>query len=77
MCLQTALGFSDLFVELLNVLKLYLWMNYVNPNSTSFMNDYWWFETPLAFKPIFVNMEIDFNNFQILDAVINDIDETG
>jgi len=46
-------------------------MNFINPSLTSFFNDPWYFEIPLAFKPTYLNMEIDYANIHMSD-LLND-----
>lgn len=47
-------------------------MKSVNPNSTSFLNDPWHNEIPIAFKPTYFNMSLDLENLRISDLHIND-----
>lgn len=35
------------------VIRPFLWINFVNPNITSFLNDPWYFEIPIAIKPTY------------------------
>ncbi|XP_039119691.1 uncharacterized protein LOC120255989 [Dioscorea cayenensis subsp. rotundata] len=55
-----------------NVLKPFLWINCLNPSVTSFLYHPWLFETPLAFKPVFLNMNIFVDDFQISELLDND-----
>lgn len=60
------------------IIRSFLWMNSFNPNMTSFLNDPWYFEIPIAYKPTFLNMDIDYSIFQISELLVNihwDIDQ--
>lgn len=46
-------------------------MNSVNPNNTSFMHDLWYFEFSIAFKPTYLNMNIDFYSINLVDLIID------
>lgn len=51
------------------VLKPNLWIKTVNPLQTSFMLDPWLFDVPLAFKPTFLNVNVDFLDIRLIDIV--------
>ena len=38
---------------------------------TFFLKDPWLFDIPLAFKPTFINIDLDFENFKIVDFLID------
>lgn len=50
-------------------IRPFLWIKSINPSLTSFFNDPWYFECPLALKPTYVNMDIDHANLHISDLL--------
>lgn len=52
---------------------IYLWplcrINLVNPLDTSFLMDLWCFDIPIALKPTFININIDFDHFNISNLI--------
>lgn len=53
------------------IIRPFLWINQLNPAKTSILNDPWYFELPLAFKPTFLNMEVDYNVLQLADLLVD------
>lgn len=43
----------------MGIIKSNMWLNVINTNLTSTLQDPWLFEIPVNFKPTFMNMEID------------------
>ncbi|XP_039142228.1 uncharacterized protein LOC120279366 [Dioscorea cayenensis subsp. rotundata] len=54
-----------------NVLKPFLWINCLNPTITSFLHHPWIFDIPIAFKPVFFNMDLPVEDLRISDCLIN------
>lgn len=52
-------------------IRPFLWLKTINPSITSFLNDPWYFEIPIAFKPTYFNMEIDFDSIQISNLLVD------
>ncbi|KAH7679239.1 Reverse transcriptase zinc-binding domain-containing protein [Dioscorea alata] len=50
-------------------IRPFLWMNTINPNLTSFLQDPWYFEIPIACKPTYLNMNLDIERVLISDLV--------
>lgn len=50
-------------------IKAYLWMQSINPHTVSFLHDPCCFEMPIAFKPTFLNMQLDFESFSVTDFI--------
>lgn len=50
-------------------IKPLLWMNTINSTLISFLNDPWYFEIPIAYKPTYLNIDIDIDNMQISDLI--------
>lgn len=46
-------------------------MNSLNPNTTSFMTDLWYFELPLGFKPTYLNMDLDIYSIIIFELLLD------
>lgn len=53
------------------LIRPFLWMNHINLALTSFLNDPWYFEIPINLKPTFLNMDIDYGDFQINDLLVD------
>lgn len=53
------------FCRCLKSFKPHLWLRSFNPQSTSLMNDPWYFDVPLPFKPTFLNMNLIDGNTEI------------
>lgn len=51
----------------INVLNPFLWINCLDPASTSFLYHPWCFDIPIAFKPVFLNMNFTVENLAICD----------
>ena len=51
-------------------IKPCMWLNSTNPNKVSVFHDLWCFETPLAFKPTFLAMDLDVSWFHIADFMM-------
>lgn len=65
---------SDFFKGLclnIDVLKPFLWINCLNPTITSFLFHPWMFEIPIAYKPVYLNMDVNVDNFQIDSLLVN------
>lgn len=52
-----------------NGLKPYCWIKSSNPSTTYLFFDSWCFEIPLAFKPNFLNSEIDLISMTLFDFI--------
>lgn len=52
-----------------NIIKHNLWINCVNPNCTSVLYHPYMFDVPIAMKPVYINMTINFENLQIVDLL--------
>lgn len=52
-----------------NEIKTCLWMQSVNPSTVSFLFDPLFSEIPIALKPTFFNMNLDFENFTLDDYI--------
>ncbi|XP_039113706.1 uncharacterized protein LOC120249264 [Dioscorea cayenensis subsp. rotundata] len=52
-------------------IKPFLWIKNVNPSDVSFLFDPWLFEIPLAFKPTYLNMDLNLDGFSINDFVVD------
>ncbi|KAH7689115.1 hypothetical protein IHE45_03G075400 [Dioscorea alata] len=52
-------------------LNLFLWINCVNPVITSFLSHPWMFDIPIAFKPVFLNMNFNVEEITIDDLLVN------
>ena len=55
----------------MDFIKPYLWINSVDPNSISILNDPWCFEVSISFKSTFINMDLIDNNLWIYDFTDN------
>lgn len=53
-----------------NVIKPHIWLNHVNSAQTNFMFNPWYFEVSLAFKPTYLNMNMNLNKLQIPDIMV-------
>lgn len=63
--LLNVLGFFWGFAILQIFLKLFCWLNSVNPNCASLLYDPWCSEIPLAFNPTFLNINSDFTEIRV------------
>lgn len=54
-----------------NHIKPFLWMSNINPANTSFPYDPWYFDIPLAFKPTFLNMDMDLKSIQLFNLLLD------
>lgn len=66
---------SWFFEALCNVafkLRSFFWLNFINPNQTSFLFDNWCFHVPLALNPTYLNMSLDWKAICISDFIAND-----
>lgn len=54
-------------------IKACIWLQSTNPSMVSFLYDPWCFETPLAFKPTFLNMHLDFERVRVVDFIHNNV----
>lgn len=54
-----------------SIIKPHLWINCVNPFTTSVMFHPWIFDVPIAFKPVPLNMNVDFEHCQISGFMLN------
>lgn len=52
-----------------DLIKPSIWIQSVNLQSISLFNDPCCFEIPLAYKPTFFNMDMDFENIQVRDLI--------
>lgn len=55
----------------MNSLKPFLWIKNFNPNCISFLHDWWCFKTLLAFKPTYLNMNLELDSLQLSDFTLN------
>lgn len=46
-------------------------MSTINPANTSFLYDLCYFEIPIAFKPIFLSMDMDLDSIQISNLLLD------
>lgn len=67
--LLNVLGFFRGFAILQIFLKLFCWLNSVNPNCASLLYDPWCSEIPLAFNPTFLNINSDFTEIRVSDLI--------
>lgn len=51
-------------------LVVFAMINSFNPNATSLLYESWLFEIPLAFKPTYLNMELDLHYLHLFDFII-------
>ena len=54
--------FFRFFYKTAKEIKKNVWIQYVNPQSISILNDLCCFEAPLAFEPTFLNMDLALEN---------------
>ena len=47
------------------IIRPHTWIKFINPHATRFFNNPWYFETQLALKPAFLNMDLDVGNLDI------------
>lgn len=52
-------------------IKPCVWLSNINFGIVSFHYDPWYFKTPLAYKPAFINMEVDLDHITIPDLLID------
>lgn len=57
-----------------NILKPCYWINSLNPGTISLLHDPWCFDIPLAYKPTFINIDLDLNALNISDFINNNWD---
>lgn len=51
--------------------KVNLWINCANPSTTFVLYHPRMFDVPIAYKPVYLNMNMDFENIQIFDFMAN------
>lgn len=56
-----------------NIIKSHLWLHHFHPAHTDLMKDPWNFEITLAFKPTYINMDINLNLLNLFDLFVNNI----
>ncbi|XP_039129019.1 uncharacterized protein LOC120265197 [Dioscorea cayenensis subsp. rotundata] len=54
-----------------NLIKPLLWLYHINPNLTDIMFHPWYFEITLAFKPTYLNMNVNLDLLRISDLLID------
>lgn len=54
-----------------SIVKPHIWINCVNPFTTSVMFHPWMFVVPIAFKPMPLNMDVNFDLCHISEFIIN------
>lgn len=52
-------------------IKANLWTQSINPSMTSFLYDPWCFAIPIAYKPTYLNMHLEFEHLQVADFTHN------
>lgn len=55
----------------MDLIKPYIWINSVNVNTVSFLKDSRCFDTPLYYKPSYLNMDLDLDNIHISEITDN------
>lgn len=61
-------SFSSSFAKLWILIKPLIWLNVINPNCTSVLNNPWCFEIPINFKPTFINVDLLDSNIHLADS---------
>lgn len=51
-------------------LRSFFWLNFVNPNQTSFLFDTWCSEITLALNPTYLIMSLDLDSYCISDFIL-------
>lgn len=69
--LSTCSTFFKRLSKTADLLKPYLWINYLNPSVTFVLHHPWMFEIPIAYKPVYLNMDINFEVSQISNFLDN------
>ncbi|XP_039131805.1 uncharacterized protein LOC120268480 [Dioscorea cayenensis subsp. rotundata] len=55
-----------------DIIKPQLWLHHFYPAATNIMFDSWYFEIPLAFKPTYLNMHVDYDHLNMSDLILDD-----
>lgn len=53
-------------------IRPHLWIKIYNRSGISFLNDPWCFNLPMAPKPTFMNMDVEFKHLNITEFVVTD-----
>lgn len=68
---QNCSVFFRVLCKSVDILKPHIWINCINPSITSVLHHPWLFEIPIIFKPVFFNMDMDFENLHLDDFIDN------
>lgn len=63
--------FFRILCKTMDLIKPYIWINSVNVNTVSFLKDSRCFDTPLYYKPSYLNMDLDLDNIHISEITDN------
>lgn len=51
-------------------IKHWIWVKSINPHTTSFMFDPWYYDIPIALKPTFIDMNLALESFNLVNVLV-------